>query len=428
METSNKYLNEWLQDNVVPLKEDDDSFNITVNSLNNSLNAHYYPNNDDNHIIIVGSFGRKTHTKSTSDHDLLVVLPNEVKQRLDDNTGNIQSQLLSEIKDIVGKRFPKTELHSDGQVLSIQMHKGVIELIPVFERYDGKYDFPDTHNGGSWDITNPLPEINRSDDLRKRYTHYSEVARLIRSWRSYSGIKLKGIVIDSILSSYYEHFNLLFSMAGESTLEIEFFRFLDYISQITDDGFSMIGRTNETYYNEDMTFVNEAKRLFEEYDLCTDEVQKISLYVEIFGKDFPGYIKSEAEEFIENLFDIGIKHTLILDATVEQQGTRTTPLSKYLENKIKLPGRSKKMFFTVNSENAQLPKNVKYYWKVRNVGIEAKRHNERGQIVKAENSDKNHWKETSNFTGDHFVEVYAVDNDVVIGRGRIDVPINTALS
>ena len=64
----------------------------------------------------------------------------------------------------------------------------------------------------------------------------------------------------------------------------------------------------------------------------------------------------------------------------------------------------------------------KYLWKVRNIGPKARQRNdERGAIELRKTKDE--INEHSSFSGHHYVECYAVKDDVCIGRGSIDVNI-----
>lgn len=422
MLNSNDKLREWLTNFVVPTEDDDNDFHITKRKIENKLNKHYYPNDENaDNLIIVGSVGRNTHTKKTSDHDVLFILSSDIKDRLDDNKGSAQSQILQEVKNVVKTSYPTTELRADGQVVSFELtKKGTIELIPVFRRSDDKFDFPNTKSGGSWEITNPLPEIKKANELANDYSEFQNIARLIRSWRNYSGIKLKGIVIDSILSEYFSEHNI----STFKTLENQFFEIMSYIGLIQEDGFTMIGRQSETYTNEDMTFVSEARRLSDRYNNVYSDNDKINLYVEMFGKNFPGYEAAKSEEFVENMFKMGIKYSLEMSANVSSNSTRKIPLSKYFHSKYKLPGKNQKLEFEITNANV-LPKSTKFYWKVRNIEYKQKKHEERGQIVKSSSDNNPIHVEHSNFSGNHFVEVYAVNESIVIGRGHVNVPIDT---
>lgn len=174
MLNSNDKLREWLTNFVVPTEEDDNDFHITKRKIENKLNKHYYPNDENvDNLIVVGSVGRNTHTKKTSDHDVLFILSSDIKDRLDDNKGSAQSQILQEVKNVVKTSYPSTKLRADGQVVSLDLtKKGTIELIPVFRRSDDKFDFPNTKSGGSWEITNPLPEIQKATELANDYSEF----------------------------------------------------------------------------------------------------------------------------------------------------------------------------------------------------------------------------------------------------------------
>ena len=64
---------------------------------------------------------------------------------------------------------------------------------------------------------------------------------------------------------------------------------------------------------------------------------------------------------------------------------------------------------------------MKYYWKVRNFGVEAERKGQlRGHIHVGGKTKRESTKYKSM---SHYVECYVVDNDVVIARNKIIVPI-----
>ena len=64
---------------------------------------------------------------------------------------------------------------------------------------------------------------------------------------------------------------------------------------------------------------------------------------------------------------------------------------------------------------------MKYYWKVRNFGVEAQRQEQlRGKLFKGRSIRREHTKYKSMR---HYVECYVVDNDVVIARSKLIVPI-----
>ncbi|MFG6672944.1 nucleotidyltransferase domain-containing protein [Leuconostoc lactis] len=416
MTSSNDYLQEWLTDTLTPNSEDDDDFENTLKSVVKKLNSHYWDTDSDNeHVIVAGSYGRKTHTKRTSDHDVLFVLPLTVKEQFDKRQNNKQSQLLTSVKEVISERYPKTVLRSDGQVVSIEMKKGTIELIPVFERLDQKFDFPNTNAGGSWEVTNPKDEINKALEVSNQFRCYREVARLTRSWRSFQGIKLKGIVIDTLLCEFLQA-NFLYSISYN--LESIFIDFLNFMGEQSSTVYTMMG-SGDLIDNDDPVFVDEAKRYSDELKKAENSEERNQLYSQMFGKKFPGYNAAENESFIEDRLQMGIKYTVALDADIKQNGYRTTTLRSLLSSKRKVVKNLQIIFKAQISDDA--PNNVKYLWKVRNVGQHARSQSlERGEIL---SDEKNHI-ESSKFTGNHFVEIYVVSQQTVIARNYIKVPID----
>ena len=143
----------------------------TVKGITKKLNKHYYDIDDDeSNMYIVGSVGRTTAIKNTSDLDILFNLPKSVYDRINDNDGNKQSQLLQEVKNVLKEKYPNTDLKGDGQVVVINFTKYTVELVPGFKQNDDSFKYPDTNDGGSWKITNPIPEI---DECKKKDDEYT---------------------------------------------------------------------------------------------------------------------------------------------------------------------------------------------------------------------------------------------------------------
>lgn len=97
-------------------------------------------------------------------------------------------------------------------------------------------------------------------------------------------------------------------------------------------------------------------------------------------------------------------------------------MSFFIKNKFKLKARKKLNFYIESTDipDYLLP-NIEWYWKVRNVGSEAIRKNcERGQIRRG---TKTH-QEPTDFTGNHYVECYAVIGKQMIAKGHASVPID----
>ena len=74
-------------------------------SIAKKLNSVYYDldNDDTSHLYIVGSVGRKTAIKGSSDLDILFDLPSDTYKKFDAYESNGQSALLQEVKKVLAR-------------------------------------------------------------------------------------------------------------------------------------------------------------------------------------------------------------------------------------------------------------------------------------------------------------------------------------
>lgn len=87
---------------------------LRYKSITKRINEEYWDSSSEtNHSLYVGSYGRGTAIYA-SDIDIVVELPWTVKKRFDGRHGNIQSQLLSEVKDKLKKTYSTSKISSDG--------------------------------------------------------------------------------------------------------------------------------------------------------------------------------------------------------------------------------------------------------------------------------------------------------------------------
>lgn len=110
----------------------------TAGEIAKKLNKHYYGLEKDStsHLYIVGSVGRNTAIKGSSDLDILFDLPESTYKKFDNYESNGQSQLLQEVKSVLLERYPNTKMRGDGQVVVIEFSKYTVELVPGFKQTD----------------------------------------------------------------------------------------------------------------------------------------------------------------------------------------------------------------------------------------------------------------------------------------------------
>ena len=393
-------------------EEELDTWRDRISKINNKLSEYYYEERIDK-TLLVGSVGRGTAITKTSDYDVIFILPQEVYSRFDSYESNGQSALLQEVKNIISELYSSTEIKADGQVVDVSFGDGTIELVPAFEQSGGSFKFPDSHDDGSWKITKPIPEINKASSMESGSLGiYGCLCRLMRQWKNHVGFSFKGLLVDTMVCNYLESDD---GYASKSELDL-LKGLYEYLSQEDKDkSYWLALGSNQQIDNDDKgRFVYKASQALKKFDDDNSEEEILS---ELFGYN-QSKSKAPDEEFIENKFDIDIRHNIKLDCEVTQDGFLIRKLSEYLQLKWKIKKDKSLKFEIVNSSIPRdLP--IRYYWKVRNVGRYSTG-KERGKIFEGK---KKH-TERSDFNGNHYVECYAVLNNVVVARDHIDVPID----
>ena len=82
-----------------------DTIRYRYHAITLRVNKDYYSSESDtSHSLYVGSYGRSTEI-SSSDIDMLVELPNSVYWKYNDYSGNGQSALLQDVKNVLSKTY-----------------------------------------------------------------------------------------------------------------------------------------------------------------------------------------------------------------------------------------------------------------------------------------------------------------------------------
>jgi hypothetical protein len=192
-----------------------------------------------------------------------------------------------------------------------------------------------------------------------------------------------------------------------------------------------VGSNQHVYNKDNGSFIDKAKTAYSDLDDCDTDKKKYTALKKVFGTDFPDATIQDShsqlageyrdtEEFIENYVPVVIRYFLRIDCKVQQDGFRDFFLSVFLRDGGILRRRKSLSFFI---QNNTAPEPYFVWWKVCNVGEEAKRRDcIRGEIVRKSNNSK---LEHTDFCGSHFVECYIIKDGVCVARDRIEVPIGT---
>lgn len=406
-------------------------------SITKRLNTSYWEtNSEEDHGYKVGSLGRYTAIKGVSDLDMLFVLPDELYTQYNNYKGNGQSALLQSVKNEIKKKYPKTIIRGDGQVVVITFSNYEVEVCPVFKEADGSYTYPDSNNGGKWKRTDPMLEIGESEYMIEHTDeHFKYVCQMVRAWKNHIGFKMGGLLVDTLVHKFFNKYPTYESTTFDDYLSL-FKDLLSYFKGLNKDQkyWNALG-SNQQVYNKDGIFVEKAEVAYNKIKSLDDDSEDLyEVLQELFGKNFPiletiqksaesryamaSY--SDKEQFIENLFPVDIRYSLKIDCEVKQNGFREILLRTLLRQRKPLLINKELTFFITKNEIEEKELSYDIYWKVRNRGPEAiKRKLLRGEIVRG-NGTKT---ERTSFKGGHYVECYIIHNGVCVARDSIDVPI-----
>lgn len=402
--------------------------------LNDSF---YHIDSKNEHLIIVGSIGRGTAVPGTSDLDVLFDLPEDVFHTFDSYKSNGQSALLQKVKEAVKERYPKTDVRGDGQavVISFESKNSTVDLVPAFRQTDGSFKYPDSHNGGSWKTTNPIPEQEACTTLFAQTDNAAlHICNALRIWKNNVGFHFKGLLIDTLVGKYFDQKNSI--PLNSYDLFIDVFENLSLVNR-NQSYWHAIGSNQQVTNDDKGAFVPKSQKALNILRAASSESDREEALIKLFGKTIAKcmvdsihqenerkflkkYSITNNEEFIEDLFTIDISNYLEIDCKVTQDGWRTKSLRDMLSKHLPLLPRKQLDFHIVRCD-VKSPYEI--YWKVRNCGEEAfKRNCIRGQIT--EGTLDAPLREHADFQGPHFVECYAVKNGICVARSRIDVPIS----
>jgi hypothetical protein len=378
----------------------------------------------------VGSYGRFTAIKNISDLDMVYILPWTEYERFKNDR---QSALLQEVKKTIQSRYPKTDVRGDGQVVVISFTNYQIEVLPAFENTDGSFLYPDTKDGGSWKTTKPRLEIKAISDLHQaKNQNLRTLCKMIRSWKNYHGVAMGGLLIDSVAYNFLNS-TTYFDDKSFGHYDRLIGNFLKYLSELQNINHVFAPGSNQKVYikKKFQTRAKKAHKLVLEAIEAQENKNANQKWKKIFGRNFPSAVKltteamdksistwTNTEEFIEDKYNVDIRYDLSIDCEVTQAGFRTDNLLSILASKIRLLPNKELKFQIIRND---VKGDFEIYWKVLNRGDEAQKRNMiRGQIVKGSSIKK----EKTNFRGDHIVECYIVQNNIVVAKDRIHVPIS----
>lgn len=167
------------------------------------LNRGYWGVNDEiAHGVPVGSWGKGTSTRPPRDIDLLFQLPYDDYRRFELRTGNRQSQLLQEVKELLLGTFPTTRMRGDGQVVVAAFNAFRIEVIPAFACQGSGYVICDTKNDGHYKWIDPGAELDNLNACDRRQNgNVRNLVQMFKQWQYYCDVPIKSFHLEAIVKA-----------------------------------------------------------------------------------------------------------------------------------------------------------------------------------------------------------------------------------
>ncbi|TCU65485.1 hypothetical protein EDE08_11399 [Bradyrhizobium sp. R2.2-H] len=187
-------------DNLAITQAQLDDGNTKQGGVRACLNRHYYDvSSETANSILIGSWGKATRVRPSRDVDILFLLPASVYTQYQARTGNRQSALLQEVKNVLLGTYSQTSMRGDGQVVAIPFNQTPIEVAPGFRCTDGSILVCDTNNGGRYTISTAEAEeqsLSASDSYCVGNTR--ALARMMKQWQREHNVPLKSFQLERL--------------------------------------------------------------------------------------------------------------------------------------------------------------------------------------------------------------------------------------
>jgi hypothetical protein len=239
------------------------------------LNKDFYGSDSEiNHSFYGGSFGRDTAIDTSSDVDLVFVLPYSVYQQYNQYTVNGQSALLQAVRNSIKTRYTYTDIGADGQVIVVPFDDGItFEVLPAFLNVDGiSYTHPNSNGGGKWGITKPKQEIDAIQEMDNLCnSNLKRLCKMTRAWKNEWTVPIAGLLIDTLAYNFIQDYEY----RNKSYLYYDFMSrdFFSYLSNRDTSQTHWIAIGSGQYIWNFENFEFKAKQC---YNLALEAIQQYS--------------------------------------------------------------------------------------------------------------------------------------------------------
>ncbi|HDS1132011.1 SMODS domain-containing nucleotidyltransferase [Stenotrophomonas maltophilia] len=414
-----------------------DDISTKYESITTRLNKDFWNSDSETaHTLQIGSYGRYTAIDGVSDLDMAFSIPKSKYDYYKDLGKEGPKEMLNEVKKSLEKRYDKTKIKVDGQIVGVFYSNYHVEVLPAYEDANGDFWHGDT-NTGEFKLTKPRPEIKAFNDLnRVTNGNLKACCRMLRQWKNQVGVGIGGLLIDTLTYNFFiEHIN--YHNATYKNYPQLLVSLFAHLGGLDMQDYWMAPGSNQRVKCK-TKFQSKAKRAAtrcQEAIDATNESTKVKLWKKVFGRKFPSAtitalameslneplsLSYDQEQFIEERFGIDVRYTLEVEAELREGTNISDRLRQALRRRECVPLGRHLRFYVAECD---VPRPYMIAWKVRNQGqIAISKKMLRGEITFDKDGLEQKY-ETADFSGEHYVEAYAIKDGVCVARGKIKVPI-----
>jgi hypothetical protein len=164
------------------------------------LNRHYWnASSETDNSLLIGSWGKDTRGRPSRDVDILFLLPPALYHQYQARSGNRQSQLLQEVKEVLRQTYSQTVMRGDGQVVSIPFNTMPVEVAPGFRCTDGSIIICDANDGGRYKTSTAEAEARDIAACDASCNGNARpLVRMMKRWQDECNVPLKSFQLERL--------------------------------------------------------------------------------------------------------------------------------------------------------------------------------------------------------------------------------------
>ena len=263
--------------------------------------------------------------------------------------------------------------------------------------------------------------------VEQKNKNLRKLCKMARAWKNRRGVGMGGLLIDTLSYNFLKS-NSVYDNRSVASYDLMCRDFFKYLSDEPNKDYYLALGSNQRVAVK-AKFQSKAKKA---YELSLDAINAgespsaNKKWKKIFGRPLTIQESQSStisfrntEQFIEDSYPIDIRFNVKLECEVSQNGFREALLRTMLAKKLQLQS-NKKLKFYISYIN--VPGEYIIKWKVLNRGVVAEQRDcIRGDIVLDKGFQNK--EENTTFNGEHIVECYVIQNNVVVAKDHIKVPI-----